>query len=71
MWCLCHVVHLFILLYIPLQALIHSPIPAQGGKVLQIMHQYIYIYMYIYILTYIKGGRKALQPRYPRQLKKL
>ena len=54
MWCLRHVVLLFILLYIPLQALVRNPIlelcqtglfhelllyQALGGKVLQIMHQ--------------------------------
>lgn len=54
MWCLLHVVLLFILLYIPLQALVRSPIlelwqaglfhelllsQALDGKVLQITHQ--------------------------------
>lgn len=53
-WCLLHVVLLFILLYIPLQVLVRSPIlelwqaglfhelllsQALDGKVLQIMHQ--------------------------------
>jgi len=58
MWCLLHVVLLFILLYIPLRALVLSPIlelwqaglfhalllsQALDGKVLQTMHQWLYL----------------------------